>query len=154
MPSQMACGSNCCCSVYCRTGVTEFFAQIWGYCWCFLWGPTVLQLQSSDPDRFWHVRLLLSICLTISPLRSLSPSLSPLLPCAKTVFFFFHFYTHTSYIKPFAVGLKEDSWAYFRPKVLISHNRLLCGSRVRSSYFSLNGSLLGGGKMWCNPNKQ
>lgn len=48
--------------------------------------------------------------------------------------------THTvarNHIKPFSAAFKEDSWAYFKPKVLISYNRLLCES-WGSWYFSSN----------------
>lgn len=114
---------------------------------------TVLQLQGSDLDCFWHLGLLLlSVSLTIFPFPSSSCFLLfSLFDSSWNTFISKHSQTHThihavarNHIKPFSAAFKEDSWAHFKPKVLISYNRLLCGSWGGSWYFCLNRPLLEG----------
>ena len=116
-------------TLYCVMGVT-------GHCWCFLRAMTVLQLQGSHSDPFWHLGPPLAPRLSPNlPPLSLSLSRSPLQPLWVFIWNTFS-YLHTwNDINAFLVGFKEDSGAYLKPKVLISYNRLLCGSSTGSSYF-------------------
>lgn len=143
-------------SVYCITGVTGHPSPILRSQLVF---PTRYerQLQGSDSDCFWHLGLLLlSVCLMIFPFLSSSHFLLFSLFDSLSETLFFHLHTHTqrhaqarNHIKPFSAAFKEDSWAYFKPKVLISYSsiniNLLCGSRGGSSYFCWNSPLVGGG---------
>lgn len=84
-----------------------------------------LRLSHNPPPILTHP----AHSLSLSPLRPLCLSIW------NTLFFSLSFPHTENDIKPSSARLKEDSRAYFKPKVLISHNRLLCGSRGGSPVF-------------------
>lgn len=125
-------------SVYCIMGVTGRLSPI-------LRSPLVFP---TSYDSFTSAGLRLGSFLTSwtaaalrlsrnLPFPSLSLPLSPLWPLGLYLKHFLSF-PHTqarNYIKPLSDGVKEDSWAYFKGKVLISHNSFLCARRRGSPYF-------------------